>query len=57
MIPRGDKKLWWTLFTTTRQLMTLWYTIQIPSGIALFTAVFHHIGAVLYYSTFLRQGV
>ncbi len=38
----------------TRQLMALWHTIHIPIGIALFVSAFVHIGAALYYATFLK---
>ncbi len=37
-----------------RRLMALWHTIHIPIGIALFISAFAHIGAALYYSTFLK---
>lgn len=37
-----------------RRLMALWHTIHIPIGMALFTAAFVHIGAALYYATFLN---
>lgn len=37
-----------------RRLMSLWHTIHIPIGMALFTAAFVHIGAALYYATFLN---
>lgn len=38
----------------TRQLMALWYAFHIPIGMALFTTAIFHIGAALYYSTFLK---
>jgi len=38
----------------TRRLMALWHTIHIPIGMALFVAAFVHIGAALYYATFLK---
>lgn len=38
----------------TRRLMALWHTIHLPIGMALFTAAFVHIGAALYYATFLK---
>lgn len=38
----------------TRQLMALWHTIHIPIGVALFVSAFVHIGAALYYATFLK---
>ena len=37
-----------------RRLMALWHTIHIPIGMALFTSAFVHIGAALYYATFLK---
>ncbi len=37
-----------------RRLMALWHTIHIPIGMALFVAAFVHIGAALYYATFLK---
>lgn len=37
-----------------RQLMALWHTIHIPIGMALFISAFIHIGAALYYATFLK---
>lgn len=37
-----------------RQLMSLWHTIHIPIGMALFTSAFVHMGAALYYATFLK---
>ena len=37
-----------------RRLMALWHTIHIPIGIVLFISAFVHIGAALYYATFLR---
>ncbi len=37
-----------------RRLMSLWHTIHIPIGMALFTAAFAHIFAALYYATFLK---
>ena len=37
-----------------RRLMALWHTIHIPIGMALFVSAFVHIGAALYYATFLR---
>ena len=38
----------------TRRMMALWHTIHVPLGMALFTAAFYHIGAALYYATFLK---
>jgi hypothetical protein len=37
-----------------RRLLALWHTIHIPIGMALFLSAFVHIGAALYYATFLR---
>jgi hypothetical protein len=37
-----------------RRLMALWHTIHIPIGMALFVSAFVHVGAALYYATFLK---
>lgn len=37
-----------------RRLLALWHTIHIPIGIMLFVSAFVHVGAALYYATFLR---
>ena len=37
-----------------RRLLSLWHTVHIPLGMALFTAAFIHIGGALYYATLLR---
>jgi len=37
-----------------RRLMALWHTVHIPIGIVLFISAFVHIGAALYYATFLK---
>jgi hypothetical protein len=37
-----------------RRLMSLWHTVHIPIGMALFTAAFIHIIAAIYYATLLR---
>jgi hypothetical protein len=37
-----------------RRLLALWHTVHIPIGMALFVSAFVHIGAALYYATFLR---
>ncbi|HMU92550.1 MAG TPA: hypothetical protein PKE35_12075 [Anaerolineales bacterium] len=37
-----------------RRLMSLWHTVHIPIGMALFISAFIHMGAALYYATFLR---
>lgn len=37
-----------------RRLLALWHTIHIPIGVVLFMSAFVHIGAALYYATFLK---
>lgn len=37
-----------------RRLMSLWHTVHIPIGMALFVSAFIHAGAALYYATFLK---
>ncbi|MCC6298193.1 MAG: hypothetical protein IT314_02765 [Anaerolineales bacterium] len=37
-----------------RRLLALWHAVHIPIGIALFISAFVHIGAALYYATFLK---
>lgn len=37
-----------------RRLLALWHAIHIPIGMALFVSAFVHIGAALYYATFLK---
>ncbi|MCC7117559.1 MAG: hypothetical protein IT310_03450 [Anaerolineales bacterium] len=37
-----------------RRLLALWHMVHIPIGMALFISAFVHIGAALYYATFLR---
>lgn len=37
-----------------RRLLALWHTIHIPIGMVVFIAAFVHIGAALYYATFLK---
>jgi len=37
-----------------RRLLSLWHTIHIPIGMALFTAAFFHILGALYYATLLK---
>lgn len=39
---------------TTRRMLSLWHTIHIPIGLALFTAAFVHSAAAIYYATLLR---
>jgi len=43
-----------SVLANARRMMALWHTIHIPLGMALFTAAFYHIGAALYYATFLK---
>ncbi|MBL8792357.1 MAG: hypothetical protein JNM56_00480 [Planctomycetia bacterium] len=38
----------------TRQLMALWHFFHVPLGVVLFTLAFVHIGAALYYATFMK---
>jgi cytochrome c biogenesis factor len=37
-----------------RQMMSLWHTVHIPIGIALFISAFVHLGGAMYYATFLK---
>ena len=37
-----------------RRLMSLWHTVHIPIGMALFISAFLHMGAALYYATLLK---
>ena len=37
-----------------RRLLALWHAIHIPIGMVLFISAFVHIGAALYYATFLK---
>jgi len=37
-----------------RRLLSLWHTVHIPIGMALFVSAFIHIGAAIYYATLLR---
>jgi hypothetical protein len=37
-----------------RSMMASWYTLHVPLGMALFMAALFHIGAALYYATFLK---
>jgi hypothetical protein len=37
-----------------RRLLALWHAFHVPLGIALFFLAFIHVGAALYYATFLR---
>jgi hypothetical protein len=43
-----------TVLRQARRLMALWHTIHIPIGVALFVSAFIHIGAALYYASFLK---
>lgn len=40
----------------TRRLLSIWHTIHVPLGLALFTAAIFHILAALYYATLPRLG-
>lgn len=37
-----------------RRLLALWHAVHIPIGMVLFISAFVHIGAALYYATFLK---
>jgi hypothetical protein len=37
-----------------RRLLALWHTAHVPLGVVLFTLAFVHVGAALYYATFLK---
>ena len=37
-----------------RRLLALWHVFHIPLGVAVFTLAFIHIGATLYFATFLK---
>ncbi len=37
-----------------RRMLALWHAVHIPLGVAMFVAAFLHIGAALYYATFLK---
>jgi hypothetical protein len=39
---------------TARRMLSLWHTVHIPIGMALFATAFVHIFAALYYATFLH---
>jgi hypothetical protein len=39
---------------TARRTLSLWHSVHIPIGMALFTAALIHSGAALYYATLLR---
>jgi hypothetical protein len=38
----------------TRQMLSIWHTLHIPLGMALFTAAFIHMVAAIYYATLLH---
>ena len=42
------------MLARTRRMLSIWHTIHIPIGMALFVAAFIHIGAALTYATLLR---
>lgn len=37
-----------------RQMLAIWHTVHVPLGVTLFVVAFIHIGAALYYATFLH---
>jgi hypothetical protein len=37
-----------------RRLLALWHAVHIPIGMVVFISAFVHIGAALYYATFLK---
>lgn len=37
-----------------RRMLSVWYAVHIPIGVALFVAAFFHIGGALYYATLLH---
>jgi hypothetical protein len=39
---------------TARRMLAVWHTVHVPLGMALFTAVFIHVAAALYYATLLK---
>ncbi len=40
--------------STARRLLSVWHTVHIPLGMALFIAAFYHIGAAMYFATLQR---
>jgi hypothetical protein len=40
--------------STARRLLSLWHSVHIPLGMALFVAAFVHAAGALYYATLLR---
>jgi hypothetical protein len=43
-----------TSLTNSRRLLSVWHSVHIPIGMALFTAAFIHAAAAFYYATLLR---
>lgn len=43
-----------TSLATVRQMLALWHSVHVPLGVSLFTIAFIHVGAALYYATFLK---
>lgn len=43
-----------TSLTNARRLLSVWHSVHIPIGMALFTAAFIHAAAAFYYATLLR---
>jgi hypothetical protein len=43
-----------TSLTNSRRLLSIWHSVHIPIGMALFTAAFIHAAAAFYYATLLR---
>ncbi len=42
------------MLANTRRLLSLWHTVHIPIGMALFTVAFTHILGAIYYATLLK---
>jgi hypothetical protein len=40
--------------SSARRMLSLWHTVHIPLGMALFVAAFAHVLGALYYATLLR---
>lgn len=51
---RYDLRMQIHALAASRRLLALWHLFHIPLGAALFTLAFVHIGAALYYATFLK---
>ena len=47
-----DRQL--AMMAVARRLLAVWHSVHIPIGMALFTVAFIHIGAAMYYATFLH---